>query len=105
MSTRTTITRRDAEKALAALTAQAGAWIDGNGVAPKIVENFDWLGSGHPAPFAIVWEEGPYNWTYLFPFGGIEEEFGFRLPDVSDQLPGHLFAEAITGWAVGLYLN
>lgn len=93
-----TITRKDAEKVCAALIAQH-AWDDS--IGPKIVEDWAWLGD--PAPFAIIWEEGPFEWTYLFPHGGIDEEFGFKVKDVSSKVPSDILVEAITSWAIGIY--
>jgi len=69
---------------------------------PEIRMDFDWLGhGGHPS---IIWEDGgPYEWAYLFPFGGRDEEFGGVVKDVSDMLPKGWYAEAITSWAIGIY--
>ena len=43
----------------------------------------DWAGDG--ATY-IFWEEGPYQWSYLFPGGGIDEEFGTQTKSV--ETPG-----------------
>lgn len=85
---------------LAAVRKQCTGAILESDEGPKLVMDFDRLGNGaHPA---IVWEEGPYEWTYLFPYGGIEEEFGTRVPDVSKMLPVGVFCEPDTAWALSI---
>jgi|PlaIllAssembly_1097288.scaffolds.fasta_scaffold01795_13 hypothetical protein len=98
-------TKAQATKVLNALKRQRAAYIDGPDSGPKLVENWDWLGNGsdYIARWSIVWEEGPYEWSYLFPFGGIDEEFGFHVANVSDAIPEGFYSEAITSWAIGLY--
>lgn len=62
---------------------------------------FDWDWTGEPVT-AIVWEEGPFQWTYLFPYGG-RTEMGGEVPDVSGLLPAGWWAEPVTGWAIAIY--
>jgi hypothetical protein len=50
--------------------------------------------------WAIVWEEGPYEWVHYLD-GGIEEEFGFRLTPI--QRPAGVFTEPIESFSLGLY--
>lgn len=50
--------------------------------------------------WAIVWEEGPYEWVHYLD-GGIEEEFGFDLKPV--PMPKGIFAEPIESFSLGLY--
>lgn len=70
---------------------------------PVLVKNWEWgWTTSNTYRWAIVWEEGPYEWAHMFPFGGIEEEFGLRVPDVSDRTK-NVFIECITGWAVAIY--
>jgi hypothetical protein len=99
------ITKAQAQKFLTAVRKQCKAALptgsDLRG-GPTLVKDWDWSGYG-AAPWSIVWEEGPYDWAILFPYGGIEEEFGCRVADVSANLPEGFYAEAITSWAVGLY--
>ncbi len=95
-------TKAQATKVLNAVKKQCAAWIDEGDTGPKLVRDWDWTGHGS-ARWSIVWEEGPYQWSYLFPFGGIDEEFGFKLPDVSAAIPEGFYSEAITGWAIGLF--
>ena len=52
---------------------------------------------------SIVWEGGPYDWVYNFPFGGVEEEFGFRLEDVSDRFDDGVWVEAQNNWSVVIW--
>ena len=101
---RTTITKRDAEKVLAAVRDQFAGWIEGEADGPHLVMDWDWPSSGTPTP-SILWEGGPYEWTMMFPHGGRDAEFGLQHKDVSDQIPDHVFVEPYTGWATCLYLN
>lgn len=103
MTARKNPTKRQAEKVLTAVKKAFAPWLDKDGNGPVLKENWDWFGHGNPTRWSIVWEEGPYQWTYLFPFGGRDEEFGFKIADVSDAIPAGFYAEAETGWAIGLY--
>jgi hypothetical protein len=98
--TRTTITRKDAERFLAAAKRQFAPYITDDN-QPKLVEDWDW----NSARYSIVWEEGPYDWAVYFPYSGPDMDFGGDFPDASAGLPTHLYAEATTSWAVGLYLS
>jgi hypothetical protein len=109
---RKTVTRRDADRVLAALCHQYGI-TPGEPGAPVLIPEWDFLTYGNPAPFAIVWEEGPYEWAYRFPEGGIDEEATYEIQDLAPgtvvrtapaKIDRHIFTEAITSWAVGLYL-
>ena len=95
-------TRADVVPVLRALETQCGAHIlAGGGGDLKIREDWDWTGSGPIT--AITWEEGPYEWSYLFPGGGTDEEFGFPVQDVSDLIPEGLYIEPVTSWSIGIY--
>ena len=93
-------TKRQAEKVLAAVRRQYKPWITSS-IGPKLVE--DWGYYGAPAKWSIVWEEGPFEWAIMFPYGGRDQEFGFKLADVSDALPEGFYAEPYNGWSVGIY--
>jgi hypothetical protein len=103
MTTATRATKAEAQKAFNALVK---AWGGKKGVnetfanPPKLLRNWNFLGPAYD--WAIVWEEGPYEWAHLFPYGGIDEEFGLRVPDMSDRTKG-VHIEAITSWAVAIY--
>lgn len=100
MTTRTNVTERDAQKVVAAILRQTNH-DDPElfaGVSPPIVRE-----SEYGDDWDIIWEEGPFQWPYLFPFGGIEEEFGFRLKDVSSDLPDHVMVEAKNHYSITLY--
>lgn len=102
-----TLTRAKAEKVLAAVEKVCAAWIDPSilGSGPTLVMDWEPYWGGEPRP-TILWEEGPYEWTYAL--AGIinngessrEEEFGFTL--AGQPVPG-VFAEPGTGWALCLY--
>lgn len=88
--------KRDAEKALNAVKRTFKGWIDGPEYGPKLVKDWDWVG---PTPYAIVWEEGPYDWAMLASGGG-RTEFGSKVEPV--KVDG-VFLEPVTGWALGVY--
>lgn len=109
---RRTITRKDAEKVLALIEKRFASWLyteEGDlypPTHPKIVENYD----GRPGQFAIMWDGGPYEWSYygsLMSMGYAEREpeFGIRLPIV--EVPAslyHVFTEPINSYTIGIYL-
>jgi hypothetical protein len=66
--------------------------------APALVRDYgSWSTT---TDWAIVWEEGPYEWVHYLD-GGIEEEFGIHLKPV--PMPKGIFAEAIESFSLGLY--
>lgn len=100
------VRKADAVKVLAAVKKAFAGALPANDpdnlYGPKLVKDWDWTGSG-PAPYAIIWEGGPYDWAVYFPYGGIDPEFGSKIADVSSEVPKDVFCEAVTGWALGLY--
>lgn len=96
-------TKAEAELLLQAVRKQHGIRPD-DPYGPQLVKDWDWLG-GYPVDWAVIWEEGPFEWAHLFPYGGIEEEFGLPVPDVSDLIPDGFYSEAMTSWAVYLCPN
>lgn len=98
MTTKVAVTKRDAQRVLAAVIKQCPT----GGTPPTLVKDYETWGGG-VAPYAILWEEGPYDWPYLFPYGGVDEEFGFKVPDVSATIPTGVFAEALNNWSVAIY--
>jgi hypothetical protein len=107
-TTRTRVTKREAERTLNAVKRMFSAHVEGD-YGPKLIKNWEWgfdtsryVHRPLAYDWAIVWEEGsPYNWTYLFPHGGIDEEFGFNHKEV--ELPDDVWTEPITGWAIAIY--
>jgi len=81
-----TVTKKQAEKAFAQIKNKyKGYW--GEGLEePKLVKDWNW--SGTNAPYAILWESGPYDWA-------IESSFTVQVEGV--------FAEPYTGWALGIF--
>src|SRR5690606_12053560 len=68
---------------------------------PEILDNFD-----DGVEFTIVWESGsPYCWTYLFPHGGVDEEFGSVIKNVQDLLPAGVRVEPMTSYSLGLFFE
>lgn len=92
------VTKEIAEQCFAAIVGQFNPE---EGYGPKLIENWDWLDSG-PTPWAIVWEEGPYEWALRAQSGGTDPEFGTVTPE-AENWPEGVFAEAATSWAVGIY--
>ena len=85
----TTVTKTDLAKVVAALKTQTAAWADTH---DRIIVRQDgdrWL---------ILWEEGPFEWAYQFPHGGIDEEFGFTIAAV--EVPDRVFVEPMTSYSV-----
>jgi hypothetical protein len=96
-------TKAECEKVLRLLKKQRGvtAREATSGYGPQLVMDWDWFGDG-PRP-AIVWEGGPYDWVMYLPYGGVEEEWGVRLTNVSDGMPKGVWVEAATSWAVHIH--
>ena len=90
MATGTKVTKATAEKVRAAVIEQNKLWVDAGYGRPLLFEQDD--------RWEIAWEEGPFEWAFLFPGGGIEEEFGFEIPEV--DLPAGVFVEPATSYSV-----
>ena len=87
------ITKAQANKVLTALKRQQRSAIKAGATPPVLTYD-----EGFPL---ILWEEGPYEWTYLFPHGGTDAEFGFKVEPV--ELPAGVFAEPQTTYSMGLF--
>lgn len=88
------VTKSMAVKTLKAIEVAFASWVQ-EGYGPVLLENWDGI------DFAIAWEEGaPYDWPQLIG-GGIEEEFGFKVP--AAKIPATVWTEAVNGCVVGLY--
>jgi hypothetical protein len=97
-----TVTREQAEQALEAIKGQ-WPYDVAEGNVPKLIENWDWLESGH-IPFAIVWEEGPDEWAYSAGTGGeVYTDLGTFQIRAAENFPAGVFAEPITSWSVGIH--
>ncbi len=96
------VSKSNAEKVLKAVEKAFASWLTDDGIGPTLAMDYDsGFGSG-PGP-VIYWEEGPYEWSYLFPDGGIDEEFGFETKSVRDQIPDSVFVESATSYSIALY--
>ena len=104
------VTKRQAEAVLRAVQKQYAGWVE-EGYGPKLVMDWRYLSDeGQPA---IVWEEGPYEWSYRFPYGGVEEEttalLRVEVPDAKPvtvpkvELPKGVWVESATSWALSIY--
>lgn len=115
------VTRQQAETVLNRIKTQYRAhWEPDERCAPKLVENWDWLESG-PRRWAIVWEEGPFEWAFRASMGGFDEEAALLTADHLGEeetrarakagrfnvepieMPKGTFMECVTSWAVGIY--
>ncbi|MGV8972212.1 MAG: hypothetical protein ACOH10_07805 [Rhodoglobus sp.] len=100
MMTKVAVRKADADRVLAAVRRQFAGWLDpADEGGPQLVKDFDW-GAG-PAPYAVIWEGGPYDWAMLAGEGGIEEEFGAKIKAV--VFPKTVFCEPYTGWALAIW--
>lgn len=88
MATKTRVTRKQAEAALKAIEAQYAPYVQ-EGYGPTL--HMDWDGY-----VAIIWEEGPYEWTYTARHGGHDEELSI-LAGQPMQTP------AATDWPEGVW--
>jgi hypothetical protein len=64
----------------------------------------DW---GYGAPFTIIWEEGPYEWTQQYctmaaGYESIDEEFGFKRKASKYPVKG-VFLEPVNSYALSIY--
>lgn len=88
-------TTPEAEATLQAVASAFKPWVEAGHGSPTLKDE-----DGTPV---ISWENGPFDWPFLFPHGGVEEEFGFTIPDVSDMLPEGVHCEARNGYEVAIY--
>lgn len=101
------LSRKLAEQALASIKEQYKSYLmfGDEEFGPKLVES--WTDSGH---WAIVWEEGPYEWALNSPQGGVDEELselaGQRVdtPE-APNFPEGVFAECYSYSVLCLYPN
>ena len=95
------VTKRDAEKVLAAVRKQFSAYVKGGSDLdqPMLIKDWDFFGHG-AVPYAIVWEGGPYEWAHLVG-GGVDEEFGFRYE--SAPIPDNVYVEPYTSYVLAIY--
>lgn len=110
--TDTHITRKKAEAVLDAVKKRHRATIQAGYAEPLLVENWDWGHAGiNPTPWAIIWEEGPYEWAFRYTQGGIDPEmaamateFGFqpREEEPAKPVPG-VHVEPLFSYALGLW--
>ena len=65
-----------ADTIVEAIRAQHPAWDS----RPKVIHRGDYV--------EIAWEEGPYEWPFGFPYGGVNADYGvpITVPDVSEHL-------------------
>lgn len=106
-------TKRQALTALKAIRSAYG-YCPGDKDGPRLVEEYHgWYNS---YPNAIVWEEGPYEWSVRACGGGFDEELYRDLLEFMPQeqaaerarkkpvqMPKGTYLEAIDGQAVALY--
>ena len=93
-------TEAETEKVLAAVMMAFLPWIEEGMSGP-----FDgpFIGETEYGSPTIVWEGGPYEWVHLFPRGGTDEEFGFKIPDVSHLIPKGVWVEPANHYSTAVY--
>lgn len=96
------VTKRQAEQAFRQFKQQFKGLLPDEGYAhgPKLIKDWDWLDSG-PTKWAIVWEEGPFEWALLAQHGG-KMEYGAVIAPAK-HWPAGTFAEPVTSFAIGIY--
>lgn len=100
MTTKTRVTKAQAEAVLTAVKEQFAPWVEADPYnAPVLIMDWDWTGYG-PTP-SIIWEGGPFEWAHLFPHGGPDEEFGGTIGAV--KMPKGVWTECATSWALHVY--
>ncbi|WP_433242398.1 hypothetical protein [Actinomadura nitritigenes] len=108
------VTREQAEQVLEAIKEKyAHHWRnekgDPYGTPPQLIENWHWL--TEPTPWAILWEEGPFEWAYLAGVGGLDMEvYCLALDEYGHTPEGRAKAEELASIAPvpvpeGLYLE
>lgn len=112
------ITREQAEQAFEAIKLQFALFVGdaGSQHGPKLIQNWDWMSTVTPTAWAVVWEEGPYEWTMRVKDGGVDEEATILAQDIEAlkgvtlETPAALLwpegvvAEPINSWSLSLYL-
>lgn len=96
------VTKRDANRVLAAIKKKFSSYIAAGYSGPRLFENWD------GKRFVISWEEGPFEWTYQ-PIDDetIDDELSslaghaVRMPAV--KLPDNVLVEPINHYSVALY--
>lgn len=104
---RKTVTRCDAEKVLAVVKEVWAVYLDDEGNGPVIMEDYN------GARFAIVWEEGPFEWAIGFDpeHPQYDEEASCmvgrkveRPAATTHKMPSHIFVEPYFSFDLCLYL-
>jgi len=73
----TAVSQSAAQAVFDAVKKQFKSWLDAGDAGPTLLADWDWIG-GYPAPFAIVWEGGPYNWVDYVPVVGVKKSSASR---------------------------
>lgn len=106
------VSKRQAESATRAIGKAFGA-SERNG--PTLVKDYEGLYGVYN--YAILWEGGPFEWTYLLQGGFDEELFSMIYPEFEPdrdkarkrcerkpvKFPKDVFAEAINHYSIALY--
>lgn len=92
------LTKAKANAALAAIRKQFGVTAAESG--PQLVQDYEPMHGG-TVDYAIVWEEGPFEWTYGAFWPHVDAESGIRREGVVK--PAGVYSEAINHYALGLY--
>jgi len=97
------VTREQAEAVLAAVRATHPAYLTDTR-SPELIENWDWLESA-PTRWAIVWEEGPDDWSIRFDL----DDAKARVNGIHAANLDGIWIEPVTYWSISVcplhYLN
>ncbi len=107
-----TITRKQAEAALASVREQFAAYLGDGADQPSLKDPGEECHA-----YAIAWEGGPYEWTYIAFDGGFDDEMYLAARDAgaTDEQarnaaskpavkpPAGVFPDPVNHWCLGLY--
>jgi hypothetical protein len=96
------VSRADAEKVLAAVKRRFKAWTE-PGLGPHLVRKWD--GGYGAVPYAIVWEEGPDNWTACASMGSCCKADWPDHPTPKIAVPPTVWLECYTSYALSIHAH
>lgn len=96
MATKTrNVTRRQAAATVRAIEAQFKGWVTDDD-RPMLFTDWD------EYKFVVIWESGsPYDWPQLVNYGGVEEEFGFKIK--AAKLPAGVWVEPVNNCVLAIF--
>lgn len=102
------ITREQAERALASIRQQFKTYIDAGEPEPELIENWKpfvyqdgKVIETDTYPFAVVWQDGPFEWAHRAQEGGVDEELTLLGREFKEDYVAH--TPAAEGWPKGVH--